>query len=177
MPTEREINQSFLKSLVASFTEHPEALRVLLENRPLNDALAAYLNAAAERLRPEQKWKEIYTLRGDEKRRYTHDSSAWAYPGVTTASEVVAMMRLYYDPQMRVAIAYGGITHAVRDFALYQGYSFIIPDPLRKVQFFDDEAPAIAWAQDWFSTVQEWVNALTSPIEEADAASADQPDA
>lgn len=166
MPTDNILpdNAAFLQTLITSFTEHPEALKTLLENKPINDALAAYLNAAAERLRPETKWKMIYTIRGKERRcrklNYSH------FPGEPNEVIVVPVMELHYDEQVKVAFIVGGMTEAEPNFAMDRGLR-IKERMFRRVELFDDPAAAIEWAQRLFPDIEMLVFSETTPIAEA----------
>lgn len=150
-------NDSFVKTLVTSFTEHPEALRLLLENEPMNHALSSYIDAAAERLRPESKWKEIYTLRGTKKRTYTAPPNP-NYGQVHGSSfDLISLLRVFYDDRFRVAVAFCGLTDA-DEHSMYMREIYVHEMNFqRRVEFFEQESDAIKWGQDLFPAMSEAV--------------------
>lgn len=175
MPT--EIDATFLQTIITAFTEHPDSLKTLLENKPINDALAAYLNAAAERLRPKQEWDEIYTVRGKTKRSYEFiaPEPGLFYPGLSDqVFEVVSLARLFYDERMKVAILFGGFTEASRNFIPREMFTTIQP-LWRGTEIFDDPVQAIHWAQRLLVNLDTLFLENTTPIAEAaqDAGHAD----
>jgi hypothetical protein len=181
MPT--EINETFVQTLITAFTEHPEALKTLLENKPINDALAAYLQAAADRLRPKQEWNHIFTQRGETRRRLnvSEDGYVLSYPEPmpTNKIEVVAICKVYYDTRFRVAALFGGMTHAVKDVWHDQGQAVLAYSKetrYKRVGFFEEPSAAIEWAQGLFGEIEVMVKTATEPLSGA-AHDADHADA
>lgn len=166
---DQPLPQDFVLQMIQAFTEHPDSLAVLLRNPQINAALAHYLDAAADALRPKAGWREIYSLRGDVPRVWMDFDPARA-PDILQDDrkpdypvKVVPLMQLLWDDSARIARAVGGFTEAERIFYMDTGRTHrrVL---VQKVALFEDYTAAIQWADSVYAEVVLAFEASTEPI-------------
>ena len=97
---EPSISQDVLLNAIQSLFEHPEALKLLVENRALNEALVNYINARAESIKPKSEWQEIWR-RDSVEVRYAVITNR-----INTEKEFVPVILRYraqYNENLRIA--------------------------------------------------------------------------
>lgn len=157
-----------LLTAINNLFEHPDAIQILLGNETLNAAISNYINAAAERLKPESQWKEVW-LQVSEPRNFTYED-AWDKNDIVIM-KVVARVAVRYSEGERVAHLFAMIKPSDPYFG-----RVLIGDGLRDRLILldtsmvaDHYGAAIEWGQSLWVEAARLFEERTTPLSEGGA--------
>ena len=162
-------NQEVFLSAIRALSENPESLKLLLENKPLNEAIAAYVNASAEALKPRSEWREVWQQTSDDVRMFAPPAGEMYFPYEQKEFKSVAILVAKWHESQRVVTAVGYISS--HNNALWfpdmmaQGSRIL----LRSVGIFDAYGGAVEWAQGLWTDVLTEFRKRTQPLDEGGA--------
>lgn len=154
-----------LLTAINNLFEHPDAIQILLRNEALNAAISNYINAAAEKLKPESKWREVWT-QDSAPRDHTFANSSTV--GIVK-HPVIARLTVLYSEQGRVAHLYALIRLASEWD--YEPSIIVTQDDrewrilLNEAAIVNDFGAAIEWGQSHWVEAVRLFEERTTPLE------------